>query len=113
MSLDQVVNADAEEELASEDEDEIFFQDIDMLQNHGINAADIKKIKTAGICTIKGIQMTTKKKLLQIKGISEAKVDKIKEAIQKIVSSGFHTALEYSEIRRQCFRVSTGSQELE
>ena len=29
--------------------------------------------------------MTTKKKLLQIKGISEAKVDKIKEAIQKIV----------------------------
>lgn len=36
MSLDQVVNADAEEELASEDEDEIFFQDIDMLQNHGI-----------------------------------------------------------------------------
>ena len=38
MSLDQVVNADAEEELASEeeDEDEIFFQDIDLLQNHGI-----------------------------------------------------------------------------
>ena len=28
MSLDQVVNADAEEELASEDEDEVFFQDI-------------------------------------------------------------------------------------
>jgi len=114
MSLDQVVNADAEEELASEeDEDEIFFQDIDLLQNHGINAADIKKIKSAGICTIKGIQMTTKKKLLQIKGISEAKVDKIKEAIQKIVSSGFHTALEYSSLRKQCFRVSTGSQELD
>lgn len=38
MSLDQVVNADAEEELQSEeeDEDEIFFQDIDLLQNHGI-----------------------------------------------------------------------------
>ena len=36
MSLDQVVNAEAEEEVASEDEDEFFFQDIDLLQNHGI-----------------------------------------------------------------------------
>ena len=34
--MDQVVNADAEEELASDEEDEIFFQDIDLLQNHGI-----------------------------------------------------------------------------
>ena len=31
--------------------------------------------------------MTTKRKLLQIKGISEAKVEKIKEAVQKIVVS--------------------------
>jgi hypothetical protein len=30
--------------------------------------ADIKKLKTAGICTIKGLQMTTKKKLCAIKG---------------------------------------------
>lgn len=35
MSLDQVVNAD-EEQLQSDDEEEIFFQDIDVLQNHGI-----------------------------------------------------------------------------
>lgn len=31
--------------------------------------------------------MTTKRKLLQIKGISEAKVEKIKEAVQKIAVS--------------------------
>ena len=44
------------------------WQDVDLLQNHGINMADIKKLKTAGICTIKGLQMTTKKKLCAIKG---------------------------------------------
>jgi len=86
MSLDQVVNADHQEAIQSEEEEEeVYFQDIDILQNHGINVADIKKLKSVGICTVKGIQMQTKRKLLQIKGISEAKVDKIKEAIQKIV----------------------------
>ena len=36
MSLDQVVNADEVEQLQSDDEDEVFFQDIEVLQNHGI-----------------------------------------------------------------------------
>ena len=66
------------------------FQDIDQLQNHGINAADLNKagfhvfvsdwskcwpitskefimkifkLKAAGILTIKGLKMITKKKL--------------------------------------------------
>lgn len=30
-----------------------FFQSIDELQNHGINAADISKLKAAGIATVK------------------------------------------------------------
>lgn len=67
-------------------DDEIsFFTDIDELQAHGINAADIKKLKSAGICTVKGVQMITRRRLCMIKGISEAKVDKIKE-----VSLTFH-----------------------
>ncbi|XP_065838426.1 meiotic recombination protein DMC1/LIM15 homolog [Oscarella lobularis] len=107
---DQVV---ADNEMTMDDEEESFFQDIDLLQNHGINVADIKKLKSAGICTIKGIQMTTRKKLGNIKGISEAKVDKIKEASQKLCDPGFLTALEYSEKRRHCFRISTGSDELD
>ncbi|KAK6170632.1 hypothetical protein SNE40_018982 [Patella caerulea] len=96
-----------------EDDDISIFQDIDQLQNHGINIADIKKLKQAGINTIKGIQMTTRKKLCNIKGISEAKMEKIKEASAKLVLTGFSTALEYAEKRRQVFKVSTGSQELD
>ena len=96
------------------DEQSDFYQDIDLLQSHGINVADIKKLKTAGICTIRGIQMTTKKKLCAIKGLSEAKVDKMKEAVLKICGSnaGFCTALQHSLNRRNVFRVGTGSMEL-
>ena len=50
-----------------EDEDS-FYQDIELLQTHGINVADIKKLKSAGICTVRGFQMVTKKKLCNIKG---------------------------------------------
>ncbi|KAI8426172.1 hypothetical protein MSG28_005113 [Choristoneura fumiferana] len=101
------------EDNISDNEEETFFQDVDILQKHGINVADIKKLKTAGICTIKGIQMSTKKKLCNIKGFSDAKVDKIKEACQKVVTLGFMTALEVSDRRKQVFKISTGSAELD
>lgn len=96
------------------EEEDSFYQDIDLLQTHGINVADIKKLKLAGICTVKGIQMVTKKKLCNIKGLSEAKVDKIKEAIVKVSGgrAGFCTALQTSINRRNIFKVSTGSIEL-
>uniref|UniRef100_A0AAQ6AN60 Meiotic recombination protein n=1 Tax=Amphiprion ocellaris TaxID=80972 RepID=A0AAQ6AN60_AMPOC len=102
---DQVV----EDDTCLQDDEESFFQDIDLLQKHGINVADIKKLKSVGICTVKGIQMTTRKALCNIKGLSEAKVEKIKEAAGKIV--GFQTAFEYSAKRKHVFHITTGSQE--
>uniref|UniRef100_A0A8C4T9C7 Meiotic recombination protein n=1 Tax=Erpetoichthys calabaricus TaxID=27687 RepID=A0A8C4T9C7_ERPCA len=90
-----------------------FFQDIDLLQKHGINMADIKKLKMVGICTIKGIQMTTRRAMGNIKGLSEAKVDKIKEAANKLIEPGFVTAFAYSEKRKMVFHISTGSQEFD
>ncbi|XP_072029995.1 meiotic recombination protein DMC1/LIM15 homolog [Amphiura filiformis] len=110
MVQDQVVEENMEN---MDDEEESFFQDIDLLQNHGINAADIKKLKTSGICTIKGVQMTTRKRMCEIKGISEAKMEKIKEAAAKLEENGFMTALEYSVKRKNCFRITTGSVELD
>ncbi|XP_012271494.1 meiotic recombination protein DMC1/LIM15 homolog [Orussus abietinus] len=91
------------------------FQDVDTLQAQGIlqNVADIKKLKSAGICTVKGIHMTTRKRLCAIKGLSEAKVDKIKEACSKINHATFFTASEVCEFRAKIFRVSTGSLELD
>ncbi|KAK7072995.1 Meiotic recombination protein dmc1 [Halocaridina rubra] len=91
-----------------------FFTDIDDLQAHGINVVDIKKLKSAGICTVKGVQMTTRRKLCNIKGLSEAKVDKIKEVAAKLSGGdGFVTALVVCERRRHIFRINTGSSELD
>ncbi|KAG5853948.1 meiotic recombination protein DMC1/LIM15 homolog isoform X1 [Anguilla anguilla] len=106
---DQVV----ENEVGYQDDEESFFQDIDLLQKHGINVADIKKLKSIGICTVKGIQMTTRRALCNVKGLSEAKVDKIKEAAGKLLSNGFLTAFEYSERRKQVFHITTGSLEFD
>ncbi|KAG1669726.1 Meiotic recombination protein DMC1/LIM15 [Nymphon striatum] len=132
MNSDQVV----EQEESHCDDEESLFQDIDTLQNYGINVADIKKLKGAGICTVKGILMTTKKRMAAVKGISEAKIEKIKEIAGKIAHEGklgqgklgkgklrprqikikdpgFMTALEVSDKRKQVFRISTGSSELD
>lgn len=96
------------------EEEESFFQDIDLLLEHNISHEDIKLLKKIGINTIKGAQMTIRKKLLELRGFDEAKVDKIKEACCKITfSNGFMTALEVSDQRKQIFKLSTGSSKLE
>ncbi|KAG7325172.1 hypothetical protein KOW79_011488 [Hemibagrus wyckioides] len=106
---DQVV----EDEAGYHDDEESFFQDIDLLQKHGINMADIKKLKSVGICTIKGIQMNTRRALCNVKGLSEAKVEKIKEAAGKLLMNGFQTASEYRMKRKQVFHITTGSLEFD
>ncbi|KAI3925787.1 hypothetical protein MKX01_003346 [Papaver californicum] len=50
--------------------------------------ASIKKLKDAGLCTAESVAYSPRKELLQIKGISEAKVDKIIEAVSKLVPLG-------------------------
>uniref|UniRef100_A0A1E5W3F0 Meiotic recombination protein DMC1-like protein n=1 Tax=Dichanthelium oligosanthes TaxID=888268 RepID=A0A1E5W3F0_9POAL len=59
--------------------------------SQGINAGDVKKLQDAGIYTCNGLMMHTKKSLSGIKGLSEAKVDKICEAAEKLLSQGFMT----------------------
>ena len=51
-----------------------------MYQACGISAVDLKKLKDAGLCTVEAIAYSPKKELVQIKGLSDAKVDKIIEA---------------------------------
>ncbi|EPY88393.1 hypothetical protein CB1_000175005 [Camelus ferus] len=67
----------------------MFYSDISRTFGY-MNVADIKKLKSVGICTIKGIQMTTRRALCNVKGLSEAKVDKIKEAANKLIRQSKH-----------------------
>lgn len=82
---------------------------IDELQSHGIQMSDINKLKSAGICTMKGALMLAKKNMYKIKGLSEMKVDKIKECLAKAIDSDFCSANKFAEKRKQVKKITTGS----
>lgn len=84
--------------------------DIDSIQAHGIGAADITKLKANGFYTVavrahtkaivddclftmvQSVHGATRKTLLKIKGFSEVKVEKIKEAVQKCLVLSYPSA---------------------
>ncbi|RLN30718.1 hypothetical protein C2845_PM05G17250 [Panicum miliaceum] len=70
----------------------------------GIAALDVKKLKDAGLCTVESVAYSPRKDLLQIKGISEAKVDKIIEAGN---ASQLHAQ------RLEIIQITTGSRDLD
>ncbi|XP_074596621.1 meiotic recombination protein DMC1/LIM15 homolog [Brevipalpus obovatus] len=110
------VEEEEEEESFVQDEagEEDTFQEVDKLMEQGIPSGDLKKLKAAGIYTIKGIHMVLRKKLLQIKGLSEQKVDKIREAARKVMNiHQFRTGTAVEAKRRQIFRVKTGCTEFD
>lgn len=76
-SKDKKKEVEKEVQDLEEDIEQANFIEIQKLQEHGINAADIAKLKTSGFCTITSIVMATKKELCNIKGINQAKIDKI------------------------------------
>jgi DNA repair protein RAD51 len=86
---------------------------IQKLEEVGINQADIKKMIDAGYQTVEAIAFTAKKNLVIIKGMTEAKIDKILEASLKLVPMGFQTAAEFYVVRQNVIHLSTGSSELD
>eukprot|EP01022_Parablepharisma_sp_SALTPOND_P021616 TRINITY_DN4304_c0_g1_i1.p2 TRINITY_DN4304_c0_g1~~TRINITY_DN4304_c0_g1_i1.p2 ORF type:complete len:390 (+),score=49.60 TRINITY_DN4304_c0_g1_i1:139-1308(+) len=97
-----------EDKYVKEEEGPVYHE-VDQLQSHGINAADISKLKLAGLCTVMSVLMCPKKDLINIKGITDQKAEKIYEAAQKIEKGGFCTGLQVVEKRKKIKRLSTGS----
>jgi DNA repair protein RAD51 len=52
---------------------------VSLWQAHGVPAADIKKLIEGGINTIESLAHAPKRELAQIKGLSEAKVEKLQK----------------------------------
>jgi len=50
---------------------------VSKLEEAGVHANDIRKLADAGLNTVEAVAFTPKKNLLAIKGISEAKADRI------------------------------------
>ncbi|KAI8933521.1 carboxymethylenebutenolidase [Plenodomus lindquistii] len=103
--------------VASDDShvDDGFIVDIDAIQAHGIGAVDIAKLKANGYYTIASVHSATRRNLLKIKGFSEIKVDKVKDALAKCMPSGggFQTAQELGQQRKRVIKISTGSKALD
>ena len=65
-----------------------------------------------GFCTIKSLFMAPKKELLNIKGITDAKLEKILDAAQKLEILGFQKGSDVLIRRKSLIRLTTGSNEL-
>ena len=105
------------EEVEDEEEDGIepTHTHIGALTNFGIQTSEIKKLKEAGISTAEGVLRITRRKLEQIKGISTAKAEKLREAAANVAKKpSFQTAKDAIVDRAaHVVYVSTGCAELD
>ncbi|KAK9333983.1 Rad51-domain-containing protein [Lipomyces starkeyi] len=86
---------------------------LSMLEGNGITAGDLRKVLEAGFNTVESIAYTPKRTLLNIKGISESKADKLLTEACKLVPMGFTTATEYHQRRSELISITTGSKQLD
>ena len=107
MQASRQIEADAEEVVT--------FRLIEDLQRGGINVSDIKKLQDAGFSTIGSVLQCSNRELMSIKGLSEAKVDKIRDTAKKLDSRGaqFKTGMEVRDRRRRVVQITTGAASLD
>jgi hypothetical protein len=67
------------------------------LEGSGVTTADLKKPADAGFTTVESIAFSTKKQIAEVKGISEAKADKVIASAAALVPMGFCTANDYHQ----------------
>ncbi|KAI8354507.1 putative Rad51-like protein A [Mortierella sp. GBAus27b] len=107
--------AQYEQEIEAEEEEEIGMSHLPIknLEQCGIQASEIEKLRAAGYHTVESIAFSPKKNLLTIKGISEAKADKLLTEACKLLPMGFTTATEFHARRSNILHLTTGSTELD
>lgn len=101
---------DAEQQHAG-----VMYRKIEDLQNYGVNSTDVAKLKNGGFHTVESIAHATLRKLTEVKGMSEQKIQKIKDIIKSngLVMLGFKTAAEQLSITKDMVKISTGSRDLD
>lgn len=106
----QLVEQQLEEE---EDEDELGHLPVSKLEVNGITANDIQRLKAAGYHTVEAVAFAPKKELLNIKGFSDTKVDKLLTHASTLIPMGFTTALYFYQKRSEIIMLTTGSSQLD
>lgn len=91
----------------------VTYQSLDLLQEQGIAANDLQKLNDAGFHTIESVAHATVRKLSEVRGLSEAKVLKLKDLVKTLVPMEFKTAADALEDRKALVTLTTGSTELD
>jgi RecA/RadA recombinase len=112
-AAEKAVEEEVEVAVAAADESDAGPIPISRLEQAGISASDIKKLTAVGLHTVEAVAQSTRKFLLTIKGVSDAKVDKLLAEAAKMVPMGFCTATEFHRARSEIIHVSTGSKDLD
>lgn len=114
MELQRQGNENVINPTVVEEEDEQFGPLlVTEFEKHGVSAADVKKLQEAGFFTVESVVYAPRKKVTDIKGISEAKAEKLQTEGFKLVPTGFTTATEMHLKRSQMIQITTGSKELD
>lgn len=103
-------------EQQQEVEDELAlasFVPLEKLQVNGITAADLKKLRENGLHTAEAVAYAPRKHLMEIKGISEAKADKLLNEAARLVPMGFVTAADFHLRRAEMICLTSGSKNLD
>ena len=110
----KVVEEEIEEEAVEQrEENESEFHPIELLQDEGIQCADIKKLVEAGFNSLESVSYVPKKNLVVIKGLSEGKVDKIIKAVYDILQYKIQPSTIALQERKKLTRITSGSKELD
>ena len=110
----KVVEEEIEEEAVDQrEENESEFHPIELLQDEGIQSADIKKLVEAGFNSLESVSYVPKKNLVVIKGLSEGKVDKIIKAVYDILQYKIQPSTIALQERKKLTRITSGSKELD
>ena len=91
----------------------VTYQSLDLLLEQGVAANDIQKLNDAGFHTIESVAHSTVRKLSEVRGLSEAKVIKLKDIVKQMVPMEFKTAADALEDRKSLVTLTTGSTELD
>jgi len=114
MATEQpVAHMEEQQHYDEEDMSGTVYQPLELLSEHGIAANDLQKLQNAGYHTVESIAHATTRRLSDVKGISEAKVVKLKEIVKQLVSMEFKTAADALEDRQSIAMLTTGSVEID
>jgi hypothetical protein len=91
------------------------FRKVEELENYSVAKTDIMKLKTGGFHTLESIAHNSMRRLAEVKGLSEQKIQKFKDIIKanELVQMGFQTAATRLTSMNEMIKISTGSSDLD